>query len=274
MFSSLQMKHFITTPFCVRRPFKGQVKPQLPSQEWLDHRLKLFENFCLPSVVAQSDQNFEWLIYFDEQISVEYLDRVRSLIAEYKNFSVKLCAIWDSEVIAKDIVESLSNDTRWVITSRLDNDDGLHKDFVANLHDSVEEREEFLNFPFGIILYSDKCYLYRHLSNAFLSFVAPVEKLRTVWCTAHEQASSISPVRQLTDVPAFLQVVHGKNVSNKPRGTRINSRQAAIGFEAILQLNQSGKNETSLGVSFENATTVIMWKFRDFLILIAKKLLR
>lgn len=271
MFSSNQMKHFITTPFCVRRSFKGQVKPQLPSAQWLDHRLKLFEDFCLPSVTSQSDQNFEWFIYFDELIPVEYLNRVESLIARHKNISIKLCPLWENSAVAKDIAESISADTKWVITSRLDNDDGLHRDFVRMLHSAVEEREEFLNFPRGIILYSGKCYLYKHLSNAFISLVEPVGLLRTVWCVAHEQAATVAPVRQLSDMPAFLQVVHDKNVSNKPRGTRVYVSQASIGFEAIEVLQAQGANDSAPRLIFENATTVMLWKLRDFLIWLVKK---
>jgi hypothetical protein len=271
MFFSQQMKHFITTPFCVRRSFKGQVKPLLPTSAWLDHRLKLFEDFCLPSVVSQTDQNFEWFIYFDELTPVDYLERIKVITAKYKNISIKLCALWETAVVAKDIAESVDDNTKWIITTRLDNDDGLHRDFVSSLHAASGEKEEFLNFPRGIIFYSGKCYLYQHLSNAFMSLVEPVTNPHTVWCVAHEQAATIAPVRQLSDAPAFLQVVHDKNVSNKPRGTRVYASQALNGFEAIQPLHVHGKNEAPLSVIFENSTTVLLWKIRDLLISVVKK---
>jgi len=271
---SEQMKHFIVTPFYVRRHFKGQVEPQLAAPGWLDHRLRLFEDYCLPTVISQSDQNFEWFIYFDESTPTEYLERIKSLTAQYKKISIKSCTLWEPGAIAKDIVAILPDGTKWIITTRLDNDDGLHRDFVSTLHSAVRERREFLNFPRGIILYSGKCFMYKHLSNAFLSLVEPAESPRTACSVAHEQAAEVAPVRQLPEAPAFLQVVHGKNVSNKPRGTRIYARQALMGFEAIPVLQGLAKAETPLGIMFENATTVMLWKTRDFLISLAKSIRR
>jgi hypothetical protein len=274
MFLPELMRHFILTPFYVRRHFKGQAGPQLAAPEWLDHRIQLFEDYCLPSVISQSDQNFEWFIYFDESTPAEYLERVKSLISKYQNISMKSCRLWQPEVIANDILTTLAARTRWIVTTRLDNDDGLHRDFVSALHSAVQERREFLNFPRGIVLYSGKCFVYEHLSNAFLSLVEPSERPVTACSVAHEQAAEVAPVRQLPETPAFLQVVHGKNVSNKPRGTRISARQALIGFESIPALHGVSKGETPLGIAFDNATTVLLWKSRDLFISVIKAMRR
>lgn len=269
-FSSQMMRHFIITPFYVRRHFTaktGRIEELLAAPEWLDDRLRLFEDYCLPSVVGQSDKNFEWFIYFDQSTPAKYLDRITSLTSKYENVSIRLCDFWDAAILIKHVSSALEACTRWVITTRLDNDDGLHRDFVSMLHSAAEEQTEFLNFPRGIIWYSGKCYMYRHLSNAFLSLVEPAEGLRTVWSAgAHHYAARIAPVRQLQETPAFLQVVHGKNVSNKPRGTRIDARRALIGFESIPVLHRSRVNETPAGIMIENATSVMLWKIRDFLI--------
>jgi hypothetical protein len=274
MFSSRRMQHFITTPFYVRRHFRGHTEPQLAAPGWLDHRLQLFEDYCLPSVTSQSDQNFVWFIYFDESTPAEYLERIESLTAKYQNISIKSCTLWEHTAIVKDIVAALADSTKWIITTRLDNDDGLHRDFVSTLHAAVQERTEFLNFPRGIILYSGKYFMYKHLSNAFLSLVEPAERPRTACSVAHERAAEVAPVRQMSEAPAFLQVVHGKNVSNKPRGTRIYARQALLGFEGIPRLQGLANGETPLAVMFENATTVMLWRLRDFLISLAKAVRR
>jgi hypothetical protein len=261
------MKHIIITPYYVWRHFSGQAEPKLAGPTWLAHRLQLFEKYCLPSVTSQSDQNFEWFIYFDVSTAADYLGRIRALTSKYENISIKLCSHFDP---AKDVLATLTDSMNWVITTRLDNDDGLRRDFVSTLHAAVQEREEFLNFPRGIILYSGKCFIYKHYSNAFISFVEPAERPRTVWSVAHTEAAKVAPVRQLPESPAFLQVVHDKNISNKPRGTRIHSRQALIGFETITALQGQESGETAQGVLLENLTTVIIWKLRDFLISLAR----
>jgi hypothetical protein len=277
MFSSQTMKHFIITPFYVRRHFTaktGKIEVRHAPLEWLDDRLRLFETYCLPSVIAQSDQNFTWYLYFDDSTPQKYLDRVAAAIAARDNIFIKRCALWEGSTLVGDLVAGLDERTRWVITTRLDNDDGLQRDFVSMLHAAAEEKTEFLNFPRGIIWYSGKCYLYRHPSNAFLSMVEPAQSPRTVWVVPHENAAQFAPVRQLPQTPAFLQVIHGKNVSNKPRGTRIDARRALAGFEAIEALRGSGERETSASIMLENATSVVLWKLRDWLISMAKPLRR
>ncbi len=277
MFSSHRMQHFIITPFYVRRQFTGKtgkIEVQLADPEWLEDRLQLFEDYCLPSVTNQSDQNFNWFIYLDDSTPARYFDRLASLTKDHPNISLKTCAFWETPTIIKDVLAAVPEGTKWLITTRLDNDDGIHRDFVSMIHGAAQERSEFLNFPRGIILYSGKCYMYEHASNAFLSLVEPVQQPTTAWCIAHTQAGHVAPVRQLTDTPAFLQVVHGKNVSNKPRGTRVFARRALIGFEAIPVLRRLGDNETSLGVITENATTVPLWKLRDFLASLVKAAIR
>lgn len=277
MFSAQTMKHFIITPFYVKRHFTaatGKIDERLASLEWLDDRLRLFETYCLPSVAAQSDQNFSWFLYFDDSTPRNHLDRVAAAAARSKNIFIKRCAFWDGATLTKDVVAALDPGTRWVMTTRLDNDDGLQRDFVSLLHAAAEERTEFLNFPQGIIWYSGKCYLYKHASNAFMSMIETADNPRTVWHVPHEKASRIAPVRQLSAEPAFLQVVHGNNVSNKPRGTRIDARRALIGFEAIKALHGSGERETSAGILLENSTSVLLWKMRDLLISMAKALRR
>lgn len=277
MFSPQTMKHFIITPFYVRRHFTantGKIEERLASLDWLEDRLRLFMAYCLPSVSAQSVQDFSWYLYFDDSTPKEYLDRVEAAIAPSKNIFIKRCAFWEGSTLIKDVAAQLDERTRWAITTRLDNDDGIHRDFVSMLHAAIEERTEFLNFPRGIVWYSGKCYALRHTSNAFLSMVAPTQSLRTVWLVPHERAARIAPVRQLSETPAFLQVVHGNNVSNKPRGTRVDARRGLIGFEAIEALQGSAQRETPAGIMLENATSVLLWKLRDWLISMAKPLRR
>jgi Putative rhamnosyl transferase len=274
MFSRQRMQHFVLTPFYVRRYFSGSNEPRLASHEWLAERFKLFEDYCLPSVLDQSDRSFDWFIYIDESTPAPYVERLQSITSAHRNVAIKTCRLWDNRMIADHIMARLAAGTQWLLTTRLDNDDGLHRDFIATLHAEAQEHKEFLNFPRGIILYSGKCYLYKHPSNAFLSLVEPVEGFRTVSSIAHERASEVAPVRQLPKTPGFLQVVHGGNLSNKPRGTRMFARDALAGFETIPALRALIRPETPLSVLFDNATAVMVWRLRDLLISLAKAMRR
>ncbi len=268
------MKHIIITPFYVRRHFKGFVDPQLASLQWLETRFRLFADYCLPSVVTQTDQNFEWFIYFDDLTPPESLRRAKDLTAGYPNISIRTCASWNTPTLTKDVNAAVASGNSWVMTTRLDNDDGLHRRFIEMLHAKSRESEEYLNFATGLILYDGKCFIYRHSSNAFLTLVEPVDRLRTVWSIAHERAAELAPVRQITGLYGFLQVVHGSNVSNKPRGKRTFALDALQGFEGIPTLGHAIEKESGLAIAWTNATTVAAWKARDVLIALAKRVRR
>jgi len=45
-------------------------------EDWLDIRLKLFEKFCVPSVLNQVYKDFTWLIFFDPRTPFRYVDRI------------------------------------------------------------------------------------------------------------------------------------------------------------------------------------------------------
>ena len=159
---------------------------------------------------------------------------------------------------------ALNDNTKWVLTTRLDNDDGWHRDFVKILHSNVTVgRREFLNYPVGLIYYMDNIYLYRHQSNAFISFMEPSDSFSTVWCGPHPYLSRIAPIRQLSSFPAFLQVVHGQTRSNKPRGVRVHRMLALNGFEAITQLFEGSADETDFSIVLDNMTSAMKWAARD-----------
>ena len=74
-------KHFILTRFNLflygDNPYKIEDK-----ELWMNHRIKLFEKYCLPSVQVQSCKDFTWIIAFDPETdpavisTYDYLDNV------------------------------------------------------------------------------------------------------------------------------------------------------------------------------------------------------
>jgi len=267
-------KHFVITPFYVRRHFKGQSEPAIAPPSWLDNRIDLFERYCLPSVIGQSSSNFVWWLYFDEATPPEYIARIERSIAGHPHIAIKRCKLWETTTLHADINAVIEPSSEWVLTTRFDNDDGLHRDFIATLHRQAAPRRELLNFPHGVLLFGGKSYFYTHPSNAFLSFMEPAADFQTIWNVAHESAGLIAPIRQMPPEPGFLQVVHGGNVSNKPRGRRIARAAAFRGFEAINCLFDPPVPESAGSIAWDNATSVLLWRFRDQLIALAKSVKR
>jgi hypothetical protein len=265
-------KHFILTRYFVRFDPNAPiaVKPG-----WFEERLRLFETYCLPSMVAQTDQDFIWLLYFDPATPARHVEQIRSLIAPHPHFRIKFNERFTPETVRKDVIEEAGSGAGWLLTTRFDNDDGLRRDFIARLHAGVRPgTREFLNVPAGLIDYRGRLLLYRDGSNAFISLFEPAQDAVTVLCAQHQELRKFGSIRQIDPFPAFVQVVHGGNLSNKPRGPRVHKALALAGFEAIPALYAGPLEESDGWIMAENLTAAVLWRIRDDVIRIAKAVRR
>jgi hypothetical protein len=269
-------QHIVITRYFVRFTVDTDVKAVIASNaDWLEKRFELFRTHCLPSVVGQSVKDFVWLIYFDVNIPAAYMDRVRALVAGYDFIRIVLCTDFNDATREEAVRAELKPGVGWLLTTRLDNDDGWRRDFVERLHNQVRlERREFLNFPVGILYYGGKTFLYRHPSNAFISLMEPVDGFLTVWCEQHERLGRIAPIRQLSPAPVFMQVVHDSTYSNKPRGVRVHRLLALPGFEAMNLPCWDTPEIEDWDLTFYNLSTALTWRIRDGVRTLGRRLLR
>jgi hypothetical protein len=257
MLSAETFHHVILTRFnCSNSRSSNDREIAIRSQPgWLEERFQLFERYCLPSVLAQTNQNFEWRIYFDRHTPPEFLERARRGFAGRPNIRLMLCDIYGSETLQEDLAKDLPGAGGWLVTTRFDNDDALHRQFVERLHREVRPGvRESLNFPLGVVYGRGKAYLSRQESNAFISLSEPFPNFLTVTAAPHNTMGRIAPLRDLEGGPAWMQVVHDLNVSNKLRGTRMPRAKLLSGFESV-RLDLNGQDdESQLKMAAENLT--------------------
>ena len=105
------------------------------TEEWLNDRFRLFEAYCFPSVVGQSDSDFIWLSLFDENTPPRFLGKIK----EYENRMPNFVAVFLSKDetpnyadCVKLIIADLKDESNFLITTRVDNDDALHRDFIRS----------------------------------------------------------------------------------------------------------------------------------------------
>ncbi|MGI6460291.1 MAG: glycosyltransferase [Candidatus Hydrogenedentales bacterium] len=212
-------EHFILTRFNVReRPNDTQL---VTNPQWLNHRIILFEQFCFPSVKAQTCTNFRWLVFFDEATPDEFKDRFQAYHRDFPNFEPIYITEHNPDTVAQAVRQRLAPDTPFVITTRLDNDDALCRDFIERVQAEFRHQEaEIINFPFGYIWFKGRLYLYRDPSNPFTTLIEKAEPLRTIVARPHRKLAELAPIRQAGITPAWLQVVHSSNKRNRLRGKR------------------------------------------------------
>lgn len=230
--SSADVDHVLLTRFNL--PSVGAESVVRAKDGWLRTRLELFRRFCLPSVLQQSDQNFNWIIYLDPQ-SPEWL--VRSL--DDLNIHGTFTPIYRAEVGRGELLEDLravsGAQHGELMTTNLDNDDGLASDFVERLQAAGSDgTRTAIYLAHGLIRNGSALYLRRDRSNAFCSVREDWEAARTCWSDWHNLLGQSMNVRELAGAPAWLQVIHGSNVSNRIRGKRVSAAPYLGTFGSLL----------------------------------------
>jgi hypothetical protein len=188
---------------------------------WLDDRVELFERYCLPSVLAQTNQNFSWIIYFDPQSPAWLLNRIDEYATAGTVLPIFRASVDRPELLA-DVRAATAEQRELLITTNLDNDDGLAVDFVDRLQNAeTGHPRAAVYLTTGLISSQDGLYLRRDRHNAFCSVRESSVDPVTCWSDWHNLLGRSMPVVELGGAPAWLQVVHGANVSNRVRGTLV-----------------------------------------------------
>jgi hypothetical protein len=149
------------------------------------------------------------------------------------------------EIIACILTERAT--TPWVISSRLDNDDALARDYIESVQTEFRRQDaEFINFTGGLQLSDEGALYYRSdPSNAFLSLIEKRtdKPLIGVFVDWHDRVSKHAPVRQVSTHPMWLQMVHGRNIGNAIRGIRADYRLLAMHFDVDATASPIGRSQ-------------------------------
>ncbi|MGO4957028.1 glycosyltransferase [Luteococcus sp. Sow4_B9] len=201
---------------------------------WLRERIELFDKYTVPSVRSQLTDDVHWIVYLDTQSPQWLLDRMdvwerEGLLTPILRESVS------GQERADDIRRVVGRDSGAVVTSNLDNDDGLSNDFVLRLRtaDVVAERQA-IYLVNGLITNGSRIYAREDRVNAFCAVREDLSDLVTCWVDWHNRLNLHMPVVEVEGAPGWLQVIHGANVSNRVRGRMVEPGPFLTTFPGLL----------------------------------------
>jgi len=199
--------------------------------EWMEHRMKLFDEITLPSVMCQTCRDFTWLLSFSQATPIHILRKYRGfpnvhIIFEYPRTYLR---------------KMLKNRKEWIITSRLDNDDSIAPEYIELVQSRFNESFLLVDTD-GVQrdLATGKEYTpdRRGNNSPFISLIEhtgvnwmsisddPNEKrlitepVKTVYFCSHTKMEwhfpSVKIPRRL-----YKMIIHDRNVSNKITGDEI-----------------------------------------------------
>ena len=198
---------------------------QYKNPEWLGKRFDLFEKYCLPSVERQTDKNFLWLCTFHEDTPEPFMSRIKEYAAKYSYMKLYFGTRFD-EYIQNfvGIIKENMPQKPYLVTTRLDNDDGIAVDYIENIHKNLYETKNgyFIDYIYGYIydVAQKQPYFQKFRRNPFSTRVERWENAQTIRKFSHDTIDDHGDVLRVKNKnnPMWLQVIHENNVMNEVDG--------------------------------------------------------
>ena len=247
--------HVVLTRFNLPTPgVEGLIRAR---EGWLAERVELFETYTVPSIQRQTVRPI-WLVYLDPESPDWLLNRLRL----WQDQGI-LTPIFRDTVETTDLRADLAahghREHEWLLTTNLDNDDGLAIDFCERMSGIRSSgARSVVYWPSGLIRSGHNLYARTDRRNAFCSVLEPWHEPVTSWSEYHNEFHRTMPVIELKAPPGWLQVVHGSNVSNRVRGRLVSPTAYLHRFaDALGDVRVPGRSElfqdTAIGYPLRTA---------------------
>jgi len=150
------MKVYFITRFSIFDPAFGgfritkkkdpiEYKKELFDRERLDFKFEVFERVTFPSIINQTFDDWEWIIYTSDQLPLNYMCRLKDLIKNHSRIVI---------FTVKDFKEFFDrtetfNYKKPFATVRIDDDDALNKNFAEKLQVYANNWGNIISFTEG-----------------------------------------------------------------------------------------------------------------------------
>lgn len=130
--------------------------------DWMESRIELFKRYTIPTLLAQLDRSFRWLVLVDRNTDEFFLNQLHDCNSR-NVFSIINTSASD---FRNDVIRFLKSELlgETIVTVRLDSDDGFFPHFVSFLRTKTLQVESFptgLNFDWGLIADTNTGILYK-----------------------------------------------------------------------------------------------------------------
>jgi hypothetical protein len=214
--------HYIITRFNVpSERWNERLKEKgITRKKWMENRIDLFKEYCLPSVLNQNNKNFVWVICISPNTEQEY----KVLLKDIKSCGIKveLLEVPSLNLLTESLREFIRNDISQeeshIITSRLDNDDAIDRMYIDRV------QREFKGQKFQPVLFSKGHQLILEKKSYVKEVVLPrgpfvnlIEDISEGISTVYERVHTKwikEDIKLVNKKPFWVQILHGKNVRN------------------------------------------------------------
>lgn len=235
------LHHFLLTRFNLRLWSKDKTESFINRGAWLARRMELFETYCLPSVVGQTCGEFTWVLLVDASTPAAVMERLHQcrercpqmhLVRVRSEYGRRFAEIF-SQVVARQLAERHAGEGDRCLTTYLDNDDCLARDFVAETQRRSEGLDApcFLSYDYGLQVYTEMDHFATRIcypNNHFLTLVEAVfgDGFQPRTCYGYGshfllEQRGLARVEHVRDAahPMWVELIHAENVDNDVKMT-------------------------------------------------------
>jgi hypothetical protein len=215
-----------------------RTKAPIEPNEWMKHRFDIFRRFGYPSLAAQSNQDFTWYILLDEVTPKEHLEPLARLVSSTSNIRLYSSPKRSARRTLDYIVHEEHGDRpAYLLTTRIDNDDALHREAIARIQHAASQwiewergslairrsqgiptQDVIIDAPSGYVVHEDDWKDVREICmmtdrcTPYASYLS--RSGVNVFHESHDKIRKYEPPYVAVDlrVPNWLQVVHRYNL--------------------------------------------------------------
>ena len=211
----MQLTHLLFTRFNIQYEPNDTIGIQ---PEWLEGRIRLFEQYCLPSIQKQTCQDFIWIILGDQRTPDEYKARIDSFRLRVPQIRTYWIAYQEDKYHSfyKQTGLYFAQDKAILISTRLDSDDTLSSDYIEHVQEIAKRGTRgMITFPHGKQTFTKdhKSFEIRYIQNHFLSRIED-SGYDTIMVFDHSLVQKSALDIFETEQPMWDEVVHGGNIHN------------------------------------------------------------
>lgn len=232
-----KIRYVMVTRFNIAVKYKSKkfsttipdIKPWL-DRDYLKKRFDLFDKYTFPSVYNQTDKDFIWLVLFHKDTPnefVELIDNYRAVLPAFTPCFLNDEESYDVFNFVSDYIREIQDggDIR-VISSRVDNDDVIHHEFVKTTKEYLSKSKDtmFLSYENGFQyeIATRYCTEYCEIGNHFLAMITGTKDVNSILSAGdHDQVMKTrsDDVKTIvkTKIPMWCEIISDSNCINSLR---------------------------------------------------------
>lgn len=230
--------HYLITRFNVpvKNWDKDKAGKQTLDESWMKDRMWLFTTYCVPTIIHQTQADFQWLVYCDQYTDPVHLDSLHIEVQKVPGAQVRV--VTDFTALLIDLRELLSSaPTPFVITSRVDNDDGIGTSYIHDIQANfIPEDKTIINLNGGILFDLQQRIMTRFKNvklnhyGSLIEVTDPRGGYLTVLGYPHHQPPEEANVVNVPCRFGWLKIIHSRNLKSRTSGIPVLPRRTLVHF--------------------------------------------